>query len=264
MEQTSGIMEKQTQHAYLKHGHPVGLAATFSIASRDKESGMLGVAVASKVLAVGSTCPFVAPGVGALSSQAYMNPVLGIRGLALLAEGYAAPDVAEMILAEDEGREWRQLNIVDRFGRSIAFTGTRTDPWSGSRSGQDYAIGGNLLAGKEVVEAMEAAFLAEGELDFGDRLLRVLEAADAAGGDMRGKQSAALYVVYRQSIPYINLRVDDHREPISELRRLYDLASNTGVLAYTYRLADTLQPRTIQENAERQRALRLTLGLPLD
>lgn len=238
------------------------IASTFSIAARDASSGMLGVAVASKVLAVGASCPFVRAGVGAISSQAYLNPALGVRGLELLATGLAAEEVIEMLLREDAGREWRQLNIVDSQGRAAAFSGAHTDPWSETRTGPNYALGGNLLAGTETVAAMEKAFLAAVDLPFGERLVQVLEAADAAGGDLRGKQSAALYVVYRQPVPYINLRVDDHSEPIRELRRLLDLARSSGALTFNYRVADTLQPRPPEENVERQRILRQQFGIP--
>ena len=242
--------------------HSAPLAATFSIAARDAGTGMLGVAVASKVLAVGASCPFVRAGVGAISSQAYLNPALGVHGLELLSQGLDAEETLATILADDDGREWRQLNIVDSLGRSAAFGGQRTDPWSEVRTGPEYALGGNLLVGPQTVAAMEKSFLHDVSAPFGERLMRVLEAADAAGGDMRGKQSAALYVVYRQPVPYINLRVDDHPEPIRELRRLLDMARDTGLLEFTYRVADTLTPRPAEENVERQRALRRQFDIP--
>jgi uncharacterized Ntn-hydrolase superfamily protein len=244
--------------------HDITLAATFSIAARDAATGRLGVAVASRVLAVGASCPFVRAGVGAISSQAYLNPGLGVRGLELLADGLTAAQTLDKLLAGDEGRDWRQINIADSHGGSASHTGARADPWKGTRHGPNYALGGNLLVGEETVAAMERAFQDPAELEFGERLLRVLEAADAAGGDMRGKQSAALYVVYRQPVPYINLRVDDHAEPIRELRRLFTIGSETGYLAFTKKLSDTLQPRAPSENVERQRTLRQSLGIPLD
>jgi uncharacterized Ntn-hydrolase superfamily protein len=131
------------------------IATTFSIAARDADSGMLGVAVASRVLAVGAFCRFVRAGVGAISSQAYLNPSLGVDGLRLLADGLSAPEALERLLAADEGRDWRQINVVDSAGRSSAYSGARTDPWSETRYGPDYALGGNLLAGPDVVADME-------------------------------------------------------------------------------------------------------------
>lgn len=242
--------------------HKAQLAATFSIAARDKATGLLGVAVASKVLAVGAICPFLQANVGAIASQAYLNPKLGVHGLNLLAEGLSAPDALKAVLAEDQGREWRQLNIVDSLGRSAAFNGQHTDPWSEVRTGTNYALGGNLLAGPETVAAMENAFLDKESIPFEERLMRVLEAADAAGGDRRGKQSAALHIVYHQPVPYINLRVDNHAEPVRELRLMLDLALKTGLLDFTYRIADTLMPRPLEETMERQRVLRQQLGIP--
>lgn len=239
------------------------LAATFSIAARDQASGMLGVAVASKVLAVGASCPFVRAGVGAISSQAYLNPALGVRGLQLLEDGLSAQAALDTVLAEDEGRQWRQVNIVDNFGRSASHSGSQTDPWSEVRTGPNYALGGNLLTGTKTIEAMEKSLLSGQNLSFGERLMQALEAADNAGGDRRGKQSAALYIVYHQAVPYINLRVDDHPEPIGELRRLLDLAISSGLLAYTFQIADTLTPRPLNETINRQREVRQQLGIPL-
>lgn len=244
--------------------HDPTLAATFSIAARDAATGMLGVAVASRVLAVGASCPFVQAGVGAISSQAYLNPGLGVRGLQLLAQGKRAEQVMDELIAADEGRDWRQVNITDSHGGSASYTGKRADPWNGTRHGPNYALGGNLLVGEETVAAMERTFLElEGE-EFGERLLRVIEAADAAGGDRRGKQSAALYIGYRQPVPYINLRVDDHPAPIQELRRLFTKGKETGYFTFTKQLSDTLEPRAPEDNIPRQRALRESLGIPLD
>ncbi|HEU5170139.1 MAG TPA: DUF1028 domain-containing protein [Gemmatimonadales bacterium] len=233
--------------------------ATFSIAALDRTTGMLGVAVASKALAVGATCAFVRAGCGAIASQAYSNPRLGIEGLTHLAAGLGAEATLREILARDDGRDWRQVNVVDGRGGSATHTGSRTDPWSGSRSGPDYAIGGNLLVGDAVVVEMERAFTAGDGLEFGERLMRVLEAGDGAGGDRRGKQSAAVLVAYRQIFPYLDLRVDDHPEPIKELRRLLQLAWEGEYLANRRRLADTLQPRSVDEIIKLQQATRRRL-----
>lgn len=226
---------------------------------------MLGVAVASKVIAVGASTPFVQAEIGAICSQAYNSPKLGIRGLGLLTEGLTAEKTLERLLVEDEDRDWRQITIVDRRGGSAAFTGSRADPWKGTRVGPDYAIGGNLLTGEETVKSMEEAFRDLKDAAFSERLLRVLEAGDASGGDRRGKQSAAIYIVFRQPLPYLNLRVDDQPEPIQELRRIFEVAKNTpDFLASRLRLADEMQPRSSEENAELQRKLRKELGIPND
>ena len=197
--------------------------ATFSIAARDPETGMLGVAVSSKALAAGSLCPFVKAGVGAVATQAWVNPFLGPRVLDLLELGRSADEAAAAVLAADEYAAFRQLNVVSAAGDSATYTGDRTDPWCGGRHGSDYAIAGNILVSEETVAAMEQSFLSRQTEDFADRLVGVLEAGQAAGGDARGRQSAAVLVVHRTVIPCVDLRVDDHPDPVAELRRLYGL-----------------------------------------
>jgi uncharacterized Ntn-hydrolase superfamily protein len=201
---------------------------TFSIVARDPATGELGAAVQSKYFNVGHVVPWVQAGVGAVCTQASVNPSLGPRGLALMAAGLTATEAVASLTAGDQGRDNRQLGAVDAGGDSAAWTGQRCSDWAGHRSGPDYAVQGNILAGEAVVTAMEKAFLeTEGEL--AHRLLSALEAAQAAGGDKRGQQSAAL-IVGRPSrrhpefrTRYVDLRVDDHKQPIRELRRLYSL-----------------------------------------
>ncbi|HQG04457.1 MAG TPA: DUF1028 domain-containing protein [Thermoleophilia bacterium] len=202
-----------------------GRLATFSIAARDPVTGMLGVAVASKALAAGNICPFVRPRVGAVATQAWVNPFLAPRILDLL-EGGVAPEVAAATaLAEDRFSAYRQLNVVDAAGRSFTYTGEHTDPWRGGRHGPGYAIAGNILVSEATVAAMEDAFLTGRAANLGERLIAVLEAGQEAGGDARGRQSAAVKVMCQTVVPYLDLRVDDHPDPVAELRRIYELAA---------------------------------------
>ncbi len=203
---------------------------TFSIVARDRSTGMLGMAVSSKVLAVGAICPWVRAGVGAVATQAWVNPFLGPVALTLLKEGLDAPAALEEALAADACAAYRQLAVVDADGRTATYTGAKADPWCGDRRGEGYAIAGNLLVSEETVAAMEEVFLASGvEHDLADRLIAALEAGQAAGGDRRGRQSAAVVVVHRTVVPFVDLRVDDHPDPVAELRRLYTvLATEDG------------------------------------
>jgi uncharacterized Ntn-hydrolase superfamily protein len=200
--------------------------ATFSIAARDPVSGMLGVAVSSKAFSAGSLCPFVAAGVGAVATQAWVNPYLGPTILGLLSGGLGAEEALRRALADDPLPELRQLNVVDALGRSATYTGPGTDPWCGGRCGTDYAVAGNILVSEATVDAMERAFLTGRGHDLADRLVAVLEAGQEAGGDSRGRQSAAVIVANRTLLPYLDLRVDDHSDPVSELRRLYRVAAS--------------------------------------
>ncbi|WP_043097229.1 DUF1028 domain-containing protein [Kallotenue papyrolyticum] len=204
------------------------LIATFSIVARDPQNGDLGVAVASKFLAVGSVVPWAQANVGAIATQALANIRYGPDGLALLARGLSAQEVLQELLAADEQREHRQVGIVDREGRAAAFTGRECVPWAGHLLGEGFCCQGNILAGEAVVQRMADAFRATaGEL--AERLVAALEAGQAAGGDRRGRQSAALYVAREGGSygglldRYIDLRVDDHPDPIVELRRLLAL-----------------------------------------
>jgi uncharacterized Ntn-hydrolase superfamily protein len=197
---------------------------TFSISARCPRTGMLGVAVSTAVPAVGGICPFVEAGVGAVSTQSWVNPYLGIDGLALLRDGASAPSALEILMANDPGRDVRQVGIVDAKGRSAAWSGQSCTSWFGHRTGPDYAIQGNMLTGAEVIDGMEQAFLATPELDLAERLVQVLEAGQRGGGDKRGRQSAALLIYKVETYPYLSLRVDEHATPITELRRVLGVA----------------------------------------
>ena len=200
--------------------------ATYSIAACDLDAGQWGVATQSKFLGVGSVVPWAEPGVGAIATQAYANPRYGPEGLALLREGLSAEEVVERLTAADEGRDHRQLGVVDAHGRGASFTGDECMDWAGGRTGDCYAAQGNILVSAETVEAIAETFeRAQGTL--AERLLDCLDAAQAAGGDRRGQQSAALLVVEQDggyaglSNEVVDLRVDEHERPLEELRRIY-------------------------------------------
>jgi uncharacterized Ntn-hydrolase superfamily protein len=194
---------------------------TWSIVARDA-SGAFGVAVASRFFAVGALCPHARSGAGALSTQALVNPMYARPGLDLLSEGIPAGEVVRVLTSGDEGREMRQLHVVDREGRTAAHTGRACIDWCGHRSGTHYSVAGNMLAGPQVIADTCEAYEKSAHLPFPERLLAALSAGDAAGGDKRGKQAAALLVYTSEDYPFLDLRVDDHAEPIAELRRLYE------------------------------------------
>lgn len=202
--------------------------STFSIVAFDPAAGELGIAVQSKFLSVGAVVPWVRAGAGAIATQSFANTTFGPRGLAALARGDAPEDVVRELLADDDGRETRQLGIVDARGRSATFTGAECIEWAGGRGGDGYAAQGNCLAGAAVVDALAETFeAARGPLAY--RLVAALAAAQDAGGDKRGQQSAALIVEKPGggyggfNDRYVDLRVDDHPAPIAELRRILDL-----------------------------------------
>jgi uncharacterized Ntn-hydrolase superfamily protein len=200
--------------------------ATYSIAACDLDAGQWGVATQSKFLGVGSVVPWAEPGMGAVATQAWANPRYGPDGLALLREGLGAEHVVERLTAADEGRDHRQLGVVDGEGRGASFTGSECLDWAGGRTGPCYAAQGNILVSAATVDAIAEAFEA-GKGPLAERLIDCLDAAQAAGGDSRGQQSAALLVVERDggyaglSDSVVDLRVDEHPRPLEELRRIY-------------------------------------------
>ncbi len=197
---------------------------TWSIVARDDETGAFGVAVTTKFFAVGALCPHAMSGTGALATQALVNPTFGPRGLRLLAEGVPADAVVRLLLAEDDGREMRQLHVIDAAGRNAAHTGGDCIGWCGHLVRVGFSVAGNMLAGPAVVVDTATAYEANAALPFAERLIGALDAGQAAGGDKRGKQSAALIVYTSEEYPELSLRVDDHAEPLGELRRLYEEA----------------------------------------
>jgi len=196
---------------------------TWSIIARDPASGAFGVAIATRFFAVGALCPHAESGVGALSTQALVNPHYGVQGLTLLREGLPAEAVVRRLVAPDEGREQRQLHVIDAAGRIAQHTGRSCIDWCGAIAGEGFSVAGNMLAGPRVIEETARAFEQQTGL-FAERLLAALEAGEAAGGDKRGKQSAALLIHSTEAYPQLSLRVDDHGEPLAELRRLYEKA----------------------------------------
>jgi uncharacterized Ntn-hydrolase superfamily protein len=202
--------------------------STYSIVALDLDAKQWGVAVQSKFLAVGSVVPWAEPEVGAIATQAYANPRYGPNGLELLREGLSAQEVVDKLTSEDEGRDHRQVGIVDAKGGAATYTGKECLDWAGGRTGSGYAAQGNILVSGETVEAMAASFEGSSGL-LAVRLIDCLAAAQAAGGDSRGQQSSALLVVQRDggyagmSDTLVELRVEDHELPIEELRRVYTL-----------------------------------------
>jgi uncharacterized Ntn-hydrolase superfamily protein len=256
------------------------LLATYSIAACDLETRQWGVAVQSKFLAVGALCPFAEPEVGAVATQSYVNPRYGPDGLALLRQGLSAEETVERLTAADDGRAQRQLGIVDGRGRSATYTGAECFDWAGGRTGPGYAAQGNILVSAATVDGLADTFERTTGKSLAERLLDCLDAAQAAGGDRRGQQSASLIVVQKDggyaglSDTIVDLRVDDHERPLEELRRLYgiheelfgttpaaewvdvdaelaaELAERLARLGYDGELADALRRWAGNENLE--------------
>jgi uncharacterized Ntn-hydrolase superfamily protein len=203
--------------------------ATYSIVACDLEAGQWGVATQSKFLAVGSVVPWAEPHVGAIATQSYANPRYGPDGLAALREGLSADEVVARLTDADEGRPKRQLGVVDAQGGAASYTGDECPAWAGGRTGVGYAAQGNILVSAETVDALAETFETTAGKSLAVRLLDCLDAAQAAGGDSRGQQSAALLVVEKDggyaslSDVRVDLRVDDHERPLEELRRIYRL-----------------------------------------
>lgn len=202
---------------------------TWSIVARDPASGRIGIAVATKFFAVGSRVPHIKTGVGAVATQALVNPYYGSRGLALLAAGASAADVVRMLTSVDEGRDLRQLHIMDRRGHLAAHTGEQCVPWCGHLIHEDFSVAGNMLAGPQVIETTAKTYESSGDVPFARRLIKALSAGEAAGGDKRGKQSAALLVHDDEEYSLLDLRVDDHADPLTELARLEAVARERWV-----------------------------------
>lgn len=205
------------------------IVSTYSIVACDLAASQWGVAVQSKFLSVGSVVPWAEPHVGAIATQAYANPRYGPEGLALLREGLSADEVVARLTEADEGRDERQLGVVDSRGKAAAYTGSGCMEWAGHRVGECYSAQGNILVSAETVDALAVTFESTAGDPLERRLIDCLAAAQVAGGDRRGQQSASLLVV-EQSAGYaklsdviVDLRVDDHLKPIEELRRLYKL-----------------------------------------
>src|SRR3954454_25342054 len=193
---------------------------TWSLIARDPATKQLGIAVATKNFAVGCRVPNIASGVGAVATQALSNPFYGVNGLKLLHEGKPAAEVVKALVAADDGRAHRQLHVVDAAGRVAAHTGKECIDWCGSTAGEGFSVAGNMLAGPRVIEETAKTYAANSALPFPRRLIAALKAGQAVGGDKRGKQSAALLICGEEEWPDLDLRVDDHTDPLGELERL--------------------------------------------
>jgi uncharacterized Ntn-hydrolase superfamily protein len=193
---------------------------TWSIIARDDSTGQIGIAVATRFFAVGARVPHIAAGIGGIATQALVNPYYGIDGIKLLREGREPRDIVETLIAADSGHESRQLHIMDASGRVAAFTGRDCVDWCGHIEGKGFSIAGNMLAGARVLDDTGKTYIAGEKLPFAQRLIAAMRAGEAAGGDKRGKQSAALLIYGEEEWSDLNLRVDDHTDPLSELERL--------------------------------------------
>lgn len=196
---------------------------TWSIVAREA-SGAFGVAVASRFFAVGALCPYARSGVGAVSTQALVNPHYGPTALDLLAHGEDAARAIATLIASDAGRDQRQVHVIDAAGNSAAHTGAQCIDWCGHLTGDDFSVAGNMLACPAVIEKTARTYRDHPHLSFAERLIVAMQAGEAAGGDKRGRQAAALLVVTTEDYPLLDLRVDDHAEPLVELRRLFDVS----------------------------------------
>jgi len=197
---------------------------TWSIIAREPATGRVGIAVATRFFAVGSRVPHIRTGVGAVATQATVNQSYGPRGLDLLADGLNAEETIVRLTAADAGRDHRQVHAMDRQGRFAAFTGSDCIDWCGHVIGEDFSIAGNMLAGRNVIAATAETFRRRSDLPLARRLVAALHAGEAAGGDKRGKQSAALLVHDGEEFPIYDIRVDDHADPLAELERLHSVA----------------------------------------
>ncbi|GGH22060.1 pilus assembly protein [Alsobacter metallidurans] len=197
---------------------------TWSIVAKDPQTGHFGVAVATRFFAVGALCPHGSGGVGALATQALINPLYGYKGLRMLADGIPAEQVVAALTAQDDGRDQRQLHVIDSRGRNFAWTGQACVDWCGHKVAEGVSVAGNMLAGPAVVADTLAAYQANMHKPLAERFILALEAGEAAGGDKRGKQSANLKIWTTEEYPILDLRVDDHADPLAELRRLWSVA----------------------------------------
>jgi uncharacterized Ntn-hydrolase superfamily protein len=202
---------------------------TWSIIARDSLTGQIGIAVATRFFAVGARVPHIAAGIGGVATQALVNPYYGIDGVKLLREGRAPRDIIDTLTAADSGRESRQLHIMDAGGRIAAFTGRECVDWCGHVQGDGFSIAGNMLAGAAVLDDTAQALVANASLPFAQRLIAAMKAGEAAGGDKRGRQSAALLIHGEEEWSDLDLRVDDHADPLAELERLEQVSRERWV-----------------------------------
>lgn len=197
---------------------------TWSIIARDEDTGRVGIIVATRFFAVGARVPHIKTGVGAVASQAFVNPYYAPQALALSQAGASAEDAIRMLTKADEGRDHRQIHMMDKQGRFAAYTGAGCIDWAGHQLHDGFSIAGNMLAGPEVLTATVTTYKANANLPFARRLISAMNAGENAGGDKRGRQSAALLIHDDQDYSLLDLRVDDHKYPLGELGRLEAVA----------------------------------------
>ncbi len=202
---------------------------TWSIIARDDATGQFGIAVATRFFAVGARVPHIAAGIGGIATQALVNPYYGIDGVRLLREGQTPREIVATLIAADSGRESRQLHIMDAGGRIAAHTGSECVDWCGHIEGNRFSIAGNMLAGARVLDDTAKAYIANETLPFAQRLIAAMRSGEAAGGDKRGKQSAALLIYGDEEWSDLDLRVDDHSDPLAELERLEQVSRERWV-----------------------------------
>ncbi|NOJ38642.1 DUF1028 domain-containing protein [Bradyrhizobium australiense] len=202
---------------------------TWSIIARDPQTGQIGIAVATRFFAVGARVPHIAPGIGGIATQALVNPYYGIDGVKLLQEGRSPREVVDTLIAADDGRESRQLHVMDAQGRIAAHTGAECIDWCGHLQGDGFSLAGNMLAGGAVLDETAKVYVANAALPFAQRLIAAMKAGEAAGGDKRGKQSAALLIHGEEEWSDLDLRVDDHTDPLAELERLEQVSRERWV-----------------------------------
>jgi len=202
---------------------------TWSIIAKDNATGQIGIAVATKFFAVGARVPYIAPKIGGIATQALTNPYYGIDGLRLLREGHAPREIIETLIASDAGHESRQLHIMDARGRIAAYTGKDCVDWCGHLQGDGFSIAGNMLAGARVLDDTAKAYVANIGMPFAQRLIAGMRSGELAGGDKRGRQSAALLIYGEEEWSDLDLRVDDHSDPLAELERLESVSRERWV-----------------------------------
>jgi uncharacterized Ntn-hydrolase superfamily protein len=227
---------------------------TWSIVARDSHTGAFGVAVTTRSLAVGGLVPHGAGRLGAMATQARVNPLWGVDGMRYLAEGRNAEEVVTFLTRSDDGKAKRQMHVLDAKGMAFAHTGSECVDWAGHAAGEGVSVAGNMLAGPQVVEETLRSFEKSGALPFGERLIAALDAGQAAGGDKRGRQSAAIKLWGGEPYPILDLRIDDHPEPLAELRRLYALAQDRYVVI-AQAMATRANPAGIFDTNERDRMI---------
>lgn len=240
---------------------------TWSIVARDPATGHLGVAVASRFFAVGGIVPHLRGGVGAVATQAFVNPLYGVDGLAALAAGEAPRDIVADLTARDEGRDQRQMHLIDAKGRNAAYTGAKCIDWAGHLVEENISVAGNMLAGPQVVGETLATYRKASEKPFVERLLEAMQAGENAGGDKRGRQSAALVVYRDQDYAWLRLHADDHADPLAELRRLYAVAQErylhvAETMATRQNPSGLTERREIDERIAALEAERIAAGRP--